>query len=496
MDKQPINDLRSALARLQAHPGQLLETDHPVNPNAQLAGVYRRIGAGGTVKRPTQLGPAMIFNTIEGYPHSRVLVGLMASRERVGLLLDSAPEKLAERMGEAVKHPIDPVMVEHADAPCQEIVFSAQDPDFDIRTLLPAPTNTTEDAGPFFCLGLVLGSDPELGHTDVTIHRLCVQDRDKLTIFFAPDRHIDHFRQKAEAAGKPLPITINMGLDPAIPIGACFEAPTTPLGFDELKIAGGLRGQGVELVDAVSVKQKSIARAEIVIEGEILPYERMREDINTNTGHAMPEFPGYNGPANPALPIIRVTAVTMRRDAILQTLVGPGEEHTNLAGIPTEASIRNAVDLAMPGFLVNVYAHTAGGGKFLAILQVAKRKAGDEGRQRQAAIIALGVYRELKNVILVDEDVDPFDSDDVLWAMQTRYQGDMDTIFLPGVPGHVLDPSQGPEYNPALLVRSNTCKTIFDCTAPFHLREHFTRAEFVEVDPHPYAPELFPRRPA
>ncbi|WP_455924888.1 hypothetical protein [Pseudomonas putida] len=68
MDKQPINDLRSALARLQAHPGQLLETDHPVNPDAQLDGVYRRIGAGGTVKRPTQLGPAMIFNNIEGYP--------------------------------------------------------------------------------------------------------------------------------------------------------------------------------------------------------------------------------------------------------------------------------------------------------------------------------------------------------------------------------------------------------------------------------------------
>ncbi|MEE4465830.1 UbiD family decarboxylase, partial [Azotobacter chroococcum] len=136
----------------------------------------------------------------------------------------------------------------------------------------------------------------------VTIHRLCVQGRDRLSIFFAPDRHIDKFRQKAEAAGQPLPVTINMGLDPAILIGSCFEAPTTPLGYDELKIAGGLRGRPVELVEAVSIGQKAIARAEVVIEGEILPHERLREDINTDSGRAMPEFPGYTGPANTSLP--------------------------------------------------------------------------------------------------------------------------------------------------------------------------------------------------
>lgn len=493
IDFPPINDLRSALARLESVPGQLLYTDHPVDPHGELAGVYKRVGAGGTVKRPTRLGPAMMFNHIKGYPDSRVLVGVMASRERVALLLDTTPDRLAERMGEAIEKAIDPVVVPREQAPCQEIVHRAEDPGFDLRELLPAPTNTDEDAGPFFCLGLVLGSDPEEGHADVTIHRLCVQGRDRLSIFFAPDRHIDKFRQKAEAAGQPLPVTINMGLDPAILIGSCFEAPTTPLGYDELKIAGGLRGRPVELVEAVSIGQKAIARAEVVIEGEILPHERLREDINTDSGRAMPEFPGYTGPANPSLPVIRVTAVTMRRQAILQTLVGPGEEHTNLAGIPTEASIRNAVERAMPGLLKNVYAHTAGGGKLLAVLQVAKRRPGDEGRQRQAALIALAVYRELKNVILVDEDVDPFDSDDVLWAMQTRYQGDVDTIFVPGVPGHVLDPSQVPEYSPSITARGLTCKTIFDCTAPWHLRERFERAKFRDVDPHPFAPELFPK---
>ncbi|WP_107660742.1 UbiD family decarboxylase [Nocardia suismassiliense] len=488
-DLPPITDLRSALDRLRRFPGQLLETDHPVDPAAQLAGVYKRIGAGGTVQRPTRLGPAMIFNNLTGYPGSRVLVGLMASRERVGILLDTPARRLTQRMADAIGAAQGPVFVGPDQAPCQEVVHRADDPDFDLRTLLPAPTNTPQDAGPYFCLGLVLGSDPDLG-TDVTIHRLCVQGRDEMTIFFAPGRHIDEFRRRAEEAGRPFPISVNMGLDPAIPIGATFEAPTTPLGYDELAIAGGLRGRPVELADCVSVEQKAIARAEIVIEGYILPDVRMAEDCNTHTGHAMPEFPGYDGPANPALPVIKVTAVTTRRDPILQTLVGPGEEHTSLAGIPTEASIFNALHAAMPGFVPEVYAHTAGGGKFLAILACDKKSAFDDGRAHQAALVAFGVYSELKNIILVDTDVDIFDTDDVLWAMQTRMQGDIDIITIPGVAGHVLDPSQHPGYNPALPAKGTTAKTIFDATAPYHLRESFERAQFLDVDPRPYAPEL------
>lgn len=346
----PIQDLRDAIALLQQHDNQYLETDHPVDPNAELAGVYRHIGAGGTVKRPTRIGPAMMFNNIKGYPHSRILVGMHASRQRAALLLGCEASQLALEVGKAVKKPVAPVVVPASSAPCQEQIFLADDPDFDLRTLLPAPTNTPIDAGPFFCLGLALASDPDdASLTDVTIHRLCVQGRDELSMFLAAGRHIEVFRQKAEAAGKPLPITINMGLDPAIYIGACFEAPTTPFGYNELGVAGALRQRPVELVQGVSVPEKAIARAEIVIEGELLPGVRVREDQHTNSGHAMPEFPGYCGGANPSLPVIKVKAVTMRNNAILQTW-WDREEHTTLAGLPTEASIWNAVEAAIPGF--------------------------------------------------------------------------------------------------------------------------------------------------
>ncbi len=472
-----VHDLRSAIALLAQHPGQLLSTNVEVDPKGELAGVYRHIGAGTPVEPPTRIGPAMLFKKVKNHDLS-VITGVMASRERTALLLGTTKERLPFALLEALRNRVNPVTIP-GPAPCQEVVHETP---LDIRTLLPAPTNTAEDAGPYFNMGLIRAEDPETGEADVTIHRLCVQGPDRLSVYFVPGRHIDQFRMKAEKAGRPLPVSINMGLDPALYVGACFEPPTTPLGFDELTIGGGLRKRAVELVNCKTVAAKAIAHAEVVIEGEILPGERVREDVNTNTGYAMPEFPGYMGEAQMELPVIRVTAVTTRRDAILQTIIGPGEEHTNLAGIPTEASILSHVEAAMPGRLKNIYAHSAGGGKYLAIMQFDKLSIHDEGRQRQAALAAFAAFSELKHIILVDPDADIFDTNDVLWAMTTRYQGDVNTVFIPGVRCHPLDPSQTPEFNPLLPAPGISCKTIFDCTVPFRLKERFRRAHFQDVD--------------
>ena len=298
--------------------------------------------------------------------------------------------------------------------------------------------------------------------------------------------------ERADQLGKPLPISISIGVDPAIEIASCFEAPTTPLGFDELSIAGALRGRPVELVKCLTVNEKAIANAEYVIEGEILPNVRVKEDKHTGSGMAMPEFPGYTGPASDQCGLIKVKAVTHRKNPIMQTCIGPSEEHVSMAGIPTEASIIDLVEKAMPGRLVNVYAHPSGGGKYMAVLQFKKTMASDEGRQRQAALLAFSAFPELKHVILVDDDVDPFDSNDVLWAMNTRFQGNVDTIFIPGVRCHPLDPSSDPEYSYLKTPRGISCKTIFDCTAPYHLKAEFKRAGFMELDPKRFAPDLFP----
>ena len=416
MTKEVI-DLRSALELLESIPGQMVHTDVEVDPSAELAGVYRYVGAGGTVARPTKTGPAMTFENVKGHQGAKVVIGLLASRKRVGYLLNSKPEKLGFMMRDAVKNAIAPVVVDKAKAQCQEVVHLATDEGFDIRKLIPAPTNTPEDAGPYVTLGMCYASDVETGESDVTIHRLCLQSKDEISMFFTPGaRHLGAFREKAEALGKPLPISISIGVDPAIEIASCFEPPTTPLGFNELSIAGAIRGKAVELAPCVTIDEKCIANAEYVIEGELLVGARVREDQNSNTGKAMPEFPGYTGPANAELPVIKVKAVTHRVNPIMQTCIGPSEEHVSMAGIPTEASILDMVERAMPGRVQNVYAHSSGGGKFIAVIQFKKTVPSDEGRQRQAALLAFSAFPELKQVILVDEDVDIFDTNDVLWA--------------------------------------------------------------------------------
>ncbi|MBP2651895.1 MAG: bsdC 1 [Firmicutes bacterium] len=487
-----VNDLRTTLELLKKIPGQYLETDEPVDPNAELAGVYRHVGAGGTVQRPTRKGPAMMFNKVKGHPDAKVVIGVLASRERVGLMLGEDPKRLGSVLKDAVAKAIPPIEIPQTEAVCQEVKHFATEVDFDLRKLVPAPTNTPEDAGPYITFGMCYASDPETHESDITIHRLCIQDKDTLSMWITPGaRHIGAFFDKAEKAGKPLPISISIGVDPAIAVGAGFEPPTTPIGFNELSIAGALRNKAVELVSCLTIKEKAIANAEYVIEGELLPNTRMREDINTNTGKAMPEFPGYTGPAAPALNVIKVKAVTHRKNPIMQTCIGPSEEHVSMAGIPTEASILDMVERAMPGRLLNVYAHASGGGKMMAVLQFKKSVPSDEGRQRQAALLAFAAFSELKHVILVDEDVDLFDSNDVLWALNTRYQGDDDTIFIPRTRCHPLDPSQTPEFNPALREKGLSCKTIFDCTVPFELKDKFVRSEFMNVDPSRFAPELF-----
>ena len=485
-----ITDLRTAIDFLKTIPGQYMETDVEADPICEIHGVYRYIGAGGTVPPPTREGPAVVFNNLKNYPNARIMIGMLASRKRVAYLLGEEPARLAFRLQEAVRQVIPPIVVGAEKAKCQEVVYRAEDPDFDIRKILPTTQSTFSDAGPCITMGLCLASDPETGESDVTIHRMFVLNKpDEITFNYASTRHIGMMHKKAEAMGKPLPISVSIGLDPAVYVGACFEPPTTPYGFNELGVAGALRGRPVELAPCLTIPEYAIANAEYVIEGELLPDVRIDEDCMTGNGESITEFPGYVGSAHKVI-VLKVKAVTHRKNPIFQSIIGASEEHVNMAGPPVEASIIELVDKAMPGILVNAYAHPAGGGKFFAILQVRKTKPTDEGRQRQAALLAFGAYSELKHVILVDEDVDLFNNNDVLWALTTRFQGNIDSIFIPGVRYHRNDPSARAEYSPFTRADGAACKTIFDCTVPYEFKEWFARPKFMELDYKKYFPDL------
>ena len=105
--------------------------------------------------------------------------------------------------------------------------------------------------------------------------------------------------------------------------------------------------------------------------------------------------------------------------------------------------------------------------------------------------MAFSAFSELKHVFIVDEDVDPFDIKDVMWAMTTRFQADVDLITIPGVQCHPLDPSNQPEYASHIRGSGIACKAIFDCTVPFDQKARFERAKFMDVDPAKWLPDMF-----
>jgi 4-hydroxy-3-polyprenylbenzoate decarboxylase len=400
----------------------------------------------------------MIFDRVTGFDMP-VVAGVLASRERAALLLGSTVKRLPFDLLEAQARPLAPITVQSA--PCHDVVIR---PPFDIRRLLPAPTHTPQDAGPYVTMGLVRARDPETGESDVTILRLCLHGPDTLSIYFAPGRRIDRFRDKAERMGRSLPVSIAIGLDPAVYLGACCAAPP---GFDELSVAGALRGRPVSLVDCVSVPLQAPAHAEIVIEGEILPGVRVREDAPSHSGSAMPEFHGYMGVAQPDTPVVRVTAVTHRRNPMFQTIVGPALERANLIGIPTEAAVLRFAAEQAPGLLANAYAHPAGGGSLLMVLQIAEDSLAAQGAPRETARAVLSAFPGVKHLVLVDEDVDLFDSDDLLWAITTRCGGPADIVFHPG---------------PELRFPVAASRIFMDCTVPPSLRDRFQRPKFARVD--------------
>jgi UbiD family decarboxylase len=146
----------------------------------------------------------MLFERVKGYDVP-VVAGVLGTRRRAALLLGAEPERVAFALLEALEHPVAPALADGA-APCQEVAHRAP---LDLRRLIPAPTNTRQDAGPYITMGLLRARDPDTGEADVTIHRLCVQGPDRLSVYFAPGRHIDAFRAKAESRGLPLPVSIS-----------------------------------------------------------------------------------------------------------------------------------------------------------------------------------------------------------------------------------------------------------------------------------------------
>jgi 2,5-furandicarboxylate decarboxylase 1 len=361
---------------------------------------------------------ALLFHDVIGYGMP-VVSGIIRSRKRAILSMGCSdyPE-IEHRLQQGIDHPIAPKYVETARH--KEVVETEGKVDL---FRLPIPMSSIYDGGPMITAGVVIAKDPEHG-LNSGMYRFMVKERNLTGIDIVTPNNMRLFAQRAFDAGRPCPISISIGTHPFEVMGSGFRAP---LGVDEMAIAGGIRGAPVELAMCETIDMPCLADAEIVLEAEILP-----------TGWTHPE--GRFGEFTRLMgglhwnPLVRVKAVTRRKDAIYYALHMPWE-NTWLAAPTRYTAIRRALKNA--GVQVKDINVTLGGcGFWHAIVSI--RKQAGEGKN---ALLAALTAQDIKHVVVVDDDIDVFDATDVEWAIATRVQGDKDVIIIPGARAKPLDPS-------------------------------------------------------
>jgi 2,5-furandicarboxylate decarboxylase 1 len=217
-----------------------------------------------------------------------------------------------------------------------------------------------------------------------------------------------------------------IGVDP---LTLLASQAVVPVDCDELEIAGALHGAPLPVVKCLSSEVRVPAEAEIVIEGRILPGVREMEG-------PFGEFPKYYSPQG-MREVIEIDCVTHRERPIYHTIMPGGMEHLLLGGIPREATLLAHLQRS---FTNVTDVHLAAGGvcRYHLYVQMKKRR---EGEPKNVIMGAFGAHYDVKQVIVVDDDVDVHDPEQVEWAVATRFQADRDLVVVPGALGSVLDPS-------------------------------------------------------
>jgi 2,5-furandicarboxylate decarboxylase 1 len=368
-----------------------------------------------------QAKTALFFHDVIGYDMP-VVSGIIRSRERAIMSLGCETyAEIEEKLKHAIDHPIPPKYVKTS--PTREVTVLGEDVDL---YKLPIPMSSIYDGGPMITAGVVIARDPELGFNS-GMYRFIVKERNLTGIDIVTPNNMRLFAQRAYKTGRPCPISISIGTHPIEITGSGYRAP---LGVDEMGIAGGLRGAPVELAPCATIDLPYIADAEIVLEAEILP-----------TGWTWPE--GRFGEFTRLMgglhwnPLVRIKAISMRKDAIYYSLHMPWE-NTWLAAPTRYAAIRQALRTA--GVTVKDINVTLGGCAFWhAVISIKKQP----GEAKNALLAALSVM-DLKHVVVVDDDIDVFDPAEVEWAIATRVQGDRDVLIVSNARAKPLDPSLSP----------------------------------------------------
>ena len=376
----------------------------------ELAGIAKKLDGKQAVLFPKPAGHSV-----------PVVSGYVASRSWISEAMGTTDAELLGCYRDASEKGTPWKEIAAGDAPIRQVTVEQPD----LLKLFPIPRHNEHDSAQYITAGVIIARNPKTGAQNVSIQRIQVKDGRRLQALILP-RHLNAFATMAEEMGQDLPIAIVIGADP---LTLLASQAVVPIDQDELEIAGSLHGAPLEVVKCSGSEIRVPAHAEIVIEGRVLANVRELEG-------PFGEFPRTYSPAGQHH-VIAVDRVTHRKNPIFHTIIPAELEHLMLGAIPREATILGLLQRSFPNVLD---AHLARGGTCRYHLYV-KLKKRRESEAKNVIMAAFGAHFDVKQVIVVDDDVDVHNPTEVEWAVATRFQADRDLLVVSGAQGSPLDPS-------------------------------------------------------
>jgi len=435
-----LADLRAFLKRVEDN-GDLMRIGEELSPEYEISAALKRFDA----------GKVLLFENVKGHTHS-VVGGVCGTRQRIMDALGVGPDQLYPRLLEATR---SPKKCRIGDGPVKEVVEEG-----DLRKL-PILTHFDGDPGPYITSGIVYARSPDGEVENVSFHRFLVLDERKMTLRIVP-RHLYRLTQLAKKEGlKSMDMSVSIGLHPTVLLAGSLPAPW---GTCEFNVVNTLLGGKLKLTECEHVDALAPADAELVLEC------RLRLDQNVAEGPFVDQTGTFD--VKRQQPLVELVGVMHREDYIYQGLLPSGSEHMLLMGMPPEVRIWDYVRNVVP--TVRGVNMTLGGMGWLhCVVSFEKFREGDPKNVLMAIFAA---HPSLKHAVVVDSDIDPYDMQEVEWAIATRFKGDEDLLIVPNARVSSLDPASDQE-------RELGCKVGIDATRPLSKpAEKFRKAEITVSD--------------
>jgi len=411
-----FEDLKEFMEELESAK-ELVRVKKEVDPKYEVAAIVR--------KACDLEGPAILFENVKGSKFP-ILSNLFGTYKRAAMVFGVPKEELNDLLCKRIdSYPIPPIEGDHG--PVKEIVIKGKEVDI---SKLPIPTWNEKDGGAFITWGVQIAREPDKGIVNCAVHRMQVHSKNRLGIFAEPPQHLGWYRVMAEEKGEPLEMAVVIGCQPTVIMAAVSNVPYQ---WDELSLAGAFQGSPIRTVKCETIDVPVPATAEIVLEGHIQP------DVREIEGH-FGEVTGYYDPLKVPRAVFDVKAITHRKHPVyLGAYVGRPitENHIALTFGKSPSLLRVLRQLSPR--VIDAYFTPETFSQY-AIIKI--RKSFDGGAKeepKRLAFVTFGHFYQVKECVIVDDDIDIYNPTSVQWAISSRVRPEKDIHVIPSTSGSVLE---------------------------------------------------------